>query len=109
MAVERMDHVVDDDDLEAAIAFLLGSVLELEGEAAVEGRWVERGVGLDDVRVDIAPVRTPDGHSRLEARRGEATPACTALLLRRELRTHAGCRANWCSSPARIPIQRAMP
>ncbi|MDQ6948172.1 MAG: hypothetical protein M3256_18370 [Actinomycetota bacterium] len=65
MAVERMDHVVDDDDLEAAIAFLLGSVLELEGEAAVEGRWVERGVGLDDVRVTSRRAE-PDGHSRLE-------------------------------------------
>lgn len=38
----------------------------MEGEAAVEGRWVDRVVGLDDVRVDIAMVRTPDGHSRLE-------------------------------------------
>jgi catechol 2,3-dioxygenase-like lactoylglutathione lyase family enzyme len=62
-----MDNVgVVVDDLEAAIAFFLELGLELEGEAAVEGRWVDRVVGLDDVRVDIAMVRTPDGHSRLE-------------------------------------------
>jgi hypothetical protein len=40
--------------------------MELEGEAPVEGRWVDRVVGLDDVRVDIAMMRTPDGHGRLE-------------------------------------------
>jgi catechol 2,3-dioxygenase-like lactoylglutathione lyase family enzyme len=40
--------------------------MELEGEAPVEGRWVDRVVGLDNVRVDVAMVRTPDGHSRLE-------------------------------------------
>jgi hypothetical protein len=40
--------------------------MELEGEASVGGRWVDRVVGLDDVRVDVAMVRTPDGHGRLE-------------------------------------------
>ncbi|WP_446213542.1 VOC family protein [Micromonospora sp. IBSANI012] len=40
--------------------------MELEGEAPVAGRWVDRVVGLDDVRVDIAMMRTPDGHGRLE-------------------------------------------
>ncbi len=67
MTIQRMDNVgVVVDDLEAAIAFFLELGLELEGEAAVEGPWVDRVVGLDDVRVDIAMVRTPDGHSRLE-------------------------------------------
>ena len=62
-----MDHVsVVVDDLEAAIAFFVELGLELEGKAPVEGRWVDRVAGLDDVRVDIAMMRTPDGHGRLE-------------------------------------------
>ena len=67
MAILRMDNVgVVVDDLEAATAFFVELGLELEGETPVEGRWVDRVVGLDDVRVDIAMLRTPDGHSRLE-------------------------------------------
>jgi catechol 2,3-dioxygenase-like lactoylglutathione lyase family enzyme len=78
MTVQRMDNVgVVVDDLEAAIAFFLELGLELEGETAVEGRWVDRVVGLDDVRVDIAMVRTPDGHSRLELTRFH-TPTATS-------------------------------
>jgi catechol 2,3-dioxygenase-like lactoylglutathione lyase family enzyme len=65
--IQRMDHVgVVVDDLEAATAFFVELGMELEGEAPVEGRWVDRVVGLDDVRVDIAMMRTPDGHGRLE-------------------------------------------
>ena len=67
MTIQRMDHaslVVD--DLAAAIAFFVELGLELEGEAAVEGPSVDRVNGLDGVRADIAMVRTPDGHSRLE-------------------------------------------
>lgn len=67
MTIQRMDNVgVVVNDLEAATAFFLELGLELEGEATVEGRWVDRVVGLDDVRADIAMVRTPDGHGRLE-------------------------------------------
>jgi catechol 2,3-dioxygenase-like lactoylglutathione lyase family enzyme len=67
MTIRRMDHVgVVVDDLPAAITFFVELGLELEGEAAVEGRWVDRVVGLDGVRVDIAMMRTPDGHGRLE-------------------------------------------
>jgi catechol 2,3-dioxygenase-like lactoylglutathione lyase family enzyme len=67
MAIQRMDHVgIVVDDLEAAIAFFAELGLELEGEVTVEGRWVDRVAGLDDVRADIAMMRTPDGHSRLE-------------------------------------------
>ena len=70
MAIQRMDHVgVVVDDLEAAIAFFAELGLELEGEVTVEGRWVDRVAGLDDVRADIAMMRTPDGHSRLELTR----------------------------------------
>jgi catechol 2,3-dioxygenase-like lactoylglutathione lyase family enzyme len=65
--IERMDNVgIVVDDLAAATDFFLELGLELEGEAPIEGRWVDRIVGLDDVRVDIAMVRTPDGHGRLE-------------------------------------------
>ena len=65
--MQRMDHVgVVVDDLEAAVAFFVELGMELEGEAPVEGRWVDRVVGLDDVRVDIAMMRAPEGHGRLE-------------------------------------------
>ncbi len=67
MTIRRMDNVgIVVDDLAATIAFFVELGLELEGEAAVEGAWVDRIVGLDSVRVDIAMMRTPDGHSRLE-------------------------------------------
>src|SRR5829696_1643083 len=63
----RMDNVlIVVDDLEAAKAFFAELGMELEGEAPVEGRWVDRVVGLNDVRADVAMMRTPDGHSRLE-------------------------------------------
>jgi catechol 2,3-dioxygenase-like lactoylglutathione lyase family enzyme len=79
MTIQRMDHVgVVVDDLEAAIAFFLELGLELEGEAAIEGRWVDRVVGLDDVRVDIAMVRTPDGHGRIELTKFHAPTAAGA-------------------------------
>ena len=67
MTIQRMDHVgVVVDDLKAAIAFFVELGMELEGEAPVEGRWVDRVSGLDNVRVDITMMRTPDGHGRLE-------------------------------------------
>jgi catechol 2,3-dioxygenase-like lactoylglutathione lyase family enzyme len=67
MAIKRMDHVsVVVDDLAAAIAFFTELGMEMEGEAPVEGRWVDRVSGLDDVRVGIAMMRTPDGHGKLE-------------------------------------------
>lgn len=67
MADVRMDHVsVIVDDLEAAAAFFVELGLEREGSASVEGGWVDRLNGIDDVRVHIAMMRTPDGHGRLE-------------------------------------------
>jgi catechol 2,3-dioxygenase-like lactoylglutathione lyase family enzyme len=67
MTIERMDHVgVVVDDLDAAIAFFVELGMELEGEAPVEGAWVDRVNALDGVRVDIAMLRTPDRHGRLE-------------------------------------------
>jgi catechol 2,3-dioxygenase-like lactoylglutathione lyase family enzyme len=65
--IQRMESVaIVVDDLKAATAFFVDLGLELEGEAPVEGPWVDRIVGLTNVRVDVAMVRTPDGHSRLE-------------------------------------------
>ena len=67
MTIQRMDHVgVVVDDLAAAIAFFVELGLELEGEATVEGHSVDRVVGLEAVRSDVAMMRTPDGHGRLE-------------------------------------------
>ena len=68
MVLRRMDHVgVVVDDLAAAIAFFVELGMEAEGDGTpVEGAWVDRVVGLDDVRVDIAFLRTPDGHGALE-------------------------------------------
>jgi catechol 2,3-dioxygenase-like lactoylglutathione lyase family enzyme len=79
MTIQRMDNVgIVVDDLKAAIAFFAELGLELEGEATVEGQWVDRIVGLDDVRNDIAMMRTPDGHSRLELMKFHRPPATTA-------------------------------
>jgi catechol 2,3-dioxygenase-like lactoylglutathione lyase family enzyme len=62
-----MDHVgVVVEDLAAAVAFFVELGLELEGEATVEGRVIDRVNGLDGVRSDIAMLRTPDGQTRLE-------------------------------------------
>ncbi len=70
MSVLRMDHVgVVVDDLAAAIEFFEELGLACEGEMPVEGRWVDRVVGLDGVRVEIAMMRTPDGHGKLELTR----------------------------------------
>ena len=67
MAIQRMDHVsIVVDDLAAATAFFVELGMELEGEGSVEGRWVDRVSGLDGVHVDVAMVRAPDGHGRLE-------------------------------------------
>jgi catechol 2,3-dioxygenase-like lactoylglutathione lyase family enzyme len=75
MTIQRMDNVgIVVDDLRAAIAFFVELGMELEGEATVEGRWVDRTVGLDGVKCDIAMLRTPDGHGRLELSKFHAPP-----------------------------------
>jgi catechol 2,3-dioxygenase-like lactoylglutathione lyase family enzyme len=79
MTIKRMDNVLlVVDDLKAAIAFFVELGLELEGETTVEGEWVDRIVGLDGVRSDIAMMRTPDGHGRLELDRFHTPPAVRA-------------------------------
>ena len=70
MTIQRMDNVgIVVEDLDATIAFFRELGLELEGRAMVEGEWAGRVTGLGDQRVEIAMMRTPDGHSRLEISR----------------------------------------
>ena len=79
MTIQRMDHVgVVVDDLEAATAFFVELGMELVGEAPVEGRWLDRVVGLDDVRADVAFMRTPDGHGQIELTKFRSPAATTA-------------------------------
>ncbi|TFY96165.1 VOC family protein [Ramlibacter humi] len=75
MTVKRMDNVgIVVEDLDAAIEFFSELGLRLEGRAPIEGAWAGRVTGLPDMRVEIAMMRTPDGHSRLEISRFLAPP-----------------------------------
>jgi len=70
MTIKRMDNVgIVVEDLEAAIGFFRALGLEFEGQATIEGEWAGRITGLGDQHVEIAMMRTPDGHSRLELSR----------------------------------------
>jgi len=89
----RMDHVsVVVDDLEAAKAFFVALGLELEGEAPITGPAVDRLNALDDVRADIAMMRTPDGQGRLELTRFRS-PAVVAAEPRDALGNTLGLRS----------------
>ena len=67
MTLLRMDNVLlVVEDLEAAIAFFTELGMELEGRMVVEGPWVDRTIGIDGARSEIAMMRTPDGHGRIE-------------------------------------------
>ena len=67
MTIQRMDNVlIVVDDLDAVISFFVELGMELEGKGPVEGRWVERVIGVDDVRQDVAMLRIPDGPGRIE-------------------------------------------
>ena len=75
MTVKRMDNVgIVVADIDAAIEFFTELGLELEGRSTVEGDWAGGVTGLRDMRVEIAMMRTPDGHSRLELSRFLAPP-----------------------------------
>ena len=77
--IKRMDNVgIVVDDLEAAVAFFVELGMELEGKAQIEGLWADRTVGLDGVRSDIAMMRTPDGHSKLELAKYHTPAAVSA-------------------------------
>jgi catechol 2,3-dioxygenase-like lactoylglutathione lyase family enzyme len=75
MTVKRMDNVgIVVADLDAAIEFFSELGLELEGRAPIEGEWADGVTGLRGMRVEIAMMRTPDGHGRLELSRFLAPP-----------------------------------
>ena len=75
MTVKRMDNVgIVVEDLDAAIAFFTELGLALEGRGPIEGEWADGVTGLRNQRVEIALMRTPDGHSRLELSRFLAPP-----------------------------------
>jgi catechol 2,3-dioxygenase-like lactoylglutathione lyase family enzyme len=75
MTVKRMDNVgIVVEHIDAAIEFFTDLGLELEGRAPVEGAWADGVTGLRNMRVEIAMMRTPDGHSRLEISRFLAPP-----------------------------------
>jgi catechol 2,3-dioxygenase-like lactoylglutathione lyase family enzyme len=75
MALKRMDNVgIVVEDLGGAIDFFRELGLELEGRATIEGEWAGRVTGLGNQHVEIAMMRTPDGHSRLELSRFLAPP-----------------------------------
>ena len=70
MTIKRMDNVgIVVEDLDAAIAFFSEMGLELEGRAPIEGDWADGVTGLHQMRVEMAMMRTPDGHSRIEISR----------------------------------------
>jgi catechol 2,3-dioxygenase-like lactoylglutathione lyase family enzyme len=77
--IKRMDNVlIVVDDVAAAIAFFVELGMELEGQTTVEGESVDQLVGLDGVRADIAVVRTPDGHGRVELTKFHTPKAISA-------------------------------
>jgi catechol 2,3-dioxygenase-like lactoylglutathione lyase family enzyme len=74
-----MDNVlIVVEDIDAAKAFFAELGMELEGETTVEGDWAGRVVGLENVRADIAMMRTPDGHGRVELTRFHTPPTVRA-------------------------------
>ena len=75
VTLQRMDNVgIVVESLDTAISFFAELGLEIEGRATIEGAWAGRVTGLGDQRVEIAMMRTPDGHSRLELSRFLAPP-----------------------------------
>ena len=79
MTIKRMDNIgIIVDDLEAVIDFLRELGLELEGQQAVEGRWVDQVIGLEGVRVDMAMMRVPGGQGRIELSKFHTPAAISA-------------------------------
>jgi catechol 2,3-dioxygenase-like lactoylglutathione lyase family enzyme len=76
MALRRMDNVlIVVEDLEAAKAFFIELGMVLEGEMPIEGRWVDRVIGIENARSEIALLRTPDGHGGVELNKFHAPAA----------------------------------
>ena len=79
MTIQRMDNVlIVVDDLDAVVSYFVALGMELEGRGPIEGRWVERVIGIDDVRQDVAMLRTPDGHGGIELARFHTPKAVSA-------------------------------
>ncbi|MFF4805569.1 VOC family protein [Streptomyces sp. NPDC001351] len=79
MGIQRMDNVgIVVEDMDAAIAFFVELGMELEGRAETKGTFADQCTGLDGVRCDIAMLRTPDGHSRLELAKYHSPAAISA-------------------------------
>jgi catechol 2,3-dioxygenase-like lactoylglutathione lyase family enzyme len=79
MTIQRMDNVaIVVDDLDAAIEFFTELGMDLEGRTEIEGLYADQTVGLDGVRSEIAMMRTPDGHSKLELTRYDSPAPSTA-------------------------------
>ena len=75
-----MDNVgIVVDDLDAAIAFFSDLGMELDGRAQIEGPWADQTVGLEGIRSEIAMMRTPDGHGKLELAKYHAPAALPAV------------------------------
>jgi catechol 2,3-dioxygenase-like lactoylglutathione lyase family enzyme len=67
MAIQRMDNVlICVEDIDAVASFFVELGMELEGKGPIEGEWVDRVIAIDGVRQDVAMLRTPDGHGRIE-------------------------------------------
>jgi catechol 2,3-dioxygenase-like lactoylglutathione lyase family enzyme len=78
MAIQRLDNVlIVVHDLDRVISFFVELGMELEGRAPIEGRWVERVIGIDDVRQEVAMLRTPHGHGRIELAKFHTPKAIT--------------------------------
>src|SRR3954466_13132884 len=79
MTIQRMGNgAIVVQDLDAAVAFFTELGMELEGKGQIEGLWADRTVGLDGIRSDIAMMRTPDGHSKLELTKYHTPAALSA-------------------------------
>ena len=104
-----MEHVgIVVDDLAAATEFFVELGLMLQGEASVEGRWVDRVVGLEGVRADIAMMQTPDGNGRVELTKFHSPPNQATTGTRRRTRrvsatSHSPSRTSTPSLPAFEP------
>ncbi|WP_369382476.1 VOC family protein [Streptomyces sp. cg36] len=80
MAIQRMDNVlIVVEDLDAVVAFFVELGMELEGTMPVEGEWVDRVIGIEGARQDVAMLRTPDGHGRVEPARFHTPKAVGAV------------------------------
>ncbi|GAA0367909.1 VOC family protein [Actinoallomurus spadix] len=79
MTIQRMDNVaIVVDDLDAAVAFFTELGMELENKAQIEGIWADQTVGLDGIRSEIAMMRIPDGHGKVELTKYHAPAAIGA-------------------------------